>query len=107
MRFHNENSNTSTMKTKLIALIPLFSSLLFAAPPMVKVAWDDPGPEERAIISHYRLHLGTVSGDYGAKKDLPSSSNGSFAGVYEDLVIGTTYFAAVTAVGTNGLESDY
>lgn len=84
----------------------LFLGLIYALPTMsisaasVTLAWD-PSPEPS--LAGYRLHYGTTSGDY---TDLLEVGNTVTATV-SNLVGGTTYFFAATALDANGLESAY
>jgi hypothetical protein len=84
-------------------LILLLSGLMaVAAPPLVKLAWDDPGPAENALIANYKVYLGPEAGVYS--RAVPIAGTDTKATV-EDLVVGETYFAVVKAIGKNGLES--
>jgi sulfur relay (sulfurtransferase) complex TusBCD TusD component (DsrE family) len=66
----------------------------------VTLAWDpDPGSD----IAGYRLYEGGASRTYTNVMDVGIATNGTFSG----LASGATYFFAVTAYNTNGLESDY
>jgi len=66
----------------------------------VTLAWD-PSPD--AGIASYRMHYGTASGAYGQTTNAGSATTLTVNGLNE----GDTYFFAVTAVGTNQLESDF
>jgi hypothetical protein len=87
-------------KTLLALLATL--QLAVAAPPLVKLAWDDPGEAENAIIAGYKIFLGPESGVYS--RTVPIAGIDTKATV-EDLVVGETYFSVVKAIGKNGLES--
>jgi hypothetical protein len=54
-------------------------------------------------VDGYRLHWGGASGIYTNEVDLGNVTQGSLAG----LSLGTTYYCAITAYDTNGLESSY
>lgn len=93
------------MKTTTIICILASALLAVGAPPLVRIAWDDPGPEETALISSYIGHIGVESGVY--TKEIPIGKPDGFKSTVEDLEVGKTYFLALTAVGKNGLESGY
>ena len=66
----------------------------------VKLAWDlswEPN------IGGYRVHYGAQSGNYTETVDVGYKVNAELPG----LVVGETYYSAVTAYNTSGLESDY
>lgn len=71
----------------------------YAAQP-VDLAWD-PSPD--AGVSHYRVHYGTASGHYGQSTNAGVATTLTVQGLSE----GLTYYFAVTAVGTNQLESEF
>jgi regulation of enolase protein 1 (concanavalin A-like superfamily) len=66
----------------------------------VTLAWD---PSSAAGIAGYRLYEGGASRTY---TNVIAAGNATTA-TASSLVSGASYFFAVTAVGTNGLESDY
>jgi len=66
----------------------------------VTLAWD-PSPDPG--IASYRVHYGTASGVYGQTTNAGAATALTVSGLSE----GATYFFAVTAVGTNQLESDF
>ena len=90
---------------KLILTYLAMSTMALAGPPTVKVAWDDPGPEEMAIIEHYRVLIGTESGVYTITLDQPTPPK--FTAELGDLIAGQTYFAVCVAVGNFDLVSEY
>jgi hypothetical protein len=65
----------------------------------VALAWD-PSPDP---VSEYRVYRGTNSGTY----NWTNSAGTNLTYTVTNLSYGVTYFFAVTAVGTNNLESDY
>ncbi len=66
----------------------------------VTLAWDaSPG----GAIAGYRLYDGAASRTYTNTVDVGNATTGTLS----NLVSGATYFFAVTAYDTNGLESDY
>jgi hypothetical protein len=67
----------------------------------VTLAWDAASPS--GGISGYRLYKGGASGTY---TNIIAVGNATTA-TSSNLVSGASYYFAVTAVGTNGLESDY
>lgn len=92
------------MKIISAILLIAFAAVATAAPPIVHLAWDDPGPEESETLAGYRVYLGTASGEYTQIVDIPEVE---FKAKLEDLIVGQTYFCAVTAYNKFGLESDY
>jgi hypothetical protein len=66
----------------------------------VTLAWD---PDASGSIAGYRLYDGMVSRAYTNVIDTRTATTQAVTG----LTIGVTYFFAVTAYDTNGLESDY
>ena len=66
----------------------------------VTLAWD---PSPGGAIAGYRLYRGAASRTY---TNVIATGNAT-SNTVSSLVTGATYFFAVTAVGTNGLESDY
>jgi chitodextrinase len=78
---------------------------LFTGPPksyalIANLTWNR-NPES-AVIG-YRLYEGTISGTYTNSIDVGNATNKSVPG----LTAGTTYFFAVAAYDTNGLESPF
>lgn len=69
-------------------------------PPSVTLAWN-PSPANN--IAGYRLYLGLSSLNYVTLLDVGATTNASLS----NLTPGTTYFFAVTAYDTNGLESPF
>jgi hypothetical protein len=66
----------------------------------VTLAWD---PSSGGGIAGYRLYKGSVSRTYTNVIAVGNATTGTSS----NLVSGASYYFAVTAVGTNGLESDY
>ncbi len=66
-------------------------------------------PNQETTLAGYKIYYGTVSGTYDNTIDVgnPAPVNGRIQGQVNGLVEGTTYYFAVTAYDTNGLESDY
>jgi hypothetical protein len=67
----------------------------------VTLAWD-PSPGTN-VIAHYNLYCGVASGTYTTVVTAGTNTTASVS----NLVLGTTYYFAATAVDTSGLESDY
>lgn len=67
--------------------------------PDVKVEWN---PNSETDLAGYKVYHGTESGNYLDEIDV---GNVTTAEIYS-LVKGTTYFFAVTAYNTEGVESD-
>jgi hypothetical protein len=71
-----------------------------ANPYVANVNWDrNPAP----AVSGYRIYYGTTSGNYSASNLLGNVTGITVAG----LAAGVTYFFAVTAYDTNGLEGAF
>ncbi|HSY18133.1 MAG TPA: fibronectin type III domain-containing protein [Candidatus Acidoferrales bacterium] len=71
-----------------------------ANPYVASVNWDrNPAP----AVSGYRIYYGTTSGNYTASNLLGNVTGTTVAG----LAAGVTYFFAVTACDTNGLEGAF
>ena len=66
----------------------------------VDLAWD-PSPD--AGVANYRVHYGTASSNYTTFTNAGSATDLTVQGLTE----GVTYYFAVTAIGTNQLESDF
>jgi fibronectin type 3 domain-containing protein len=72
-----------------------------ALPQSATLAWDpSPGTD---VITNYNLYYGAASATYTNKVAAGTNTTASIS----NLVDGTTYFFAATAVDTNGLESGY
>lgn len=78
----------------------LFVNLGLATAAEVQLAWD-PSPD--ADVTGYRLYWGYQSGTYEGMLDVGNTTT-TTAGPLADA---TTYFFAVTAYNSSGLESDY
>jgi len=65
----------------------------------VTLAWD---PSPTTDIAEYRLHYGPASGVYAQSTNTTATTV-----TVTGLADGATYYFAVTAVGTNQLESDF
>ena len=93
---------------RLLAQAPVLAGLLllvtFAPPALgqsaVTLAWD---PSPGSGIAGYLLYEGTASRSYSDVIDVGESTTATAS----NLVSGTTYYFAVTAYDTNGLESDF
>lgn len=72
-----------------------------APPKSVTLAWD-PSPATYTI-ANYNVYYGTASRAYS--QVIPAGTNATLS--ISNLVSGTTYYFAVTAVDIFGLESDY
>jgi len=66
----------------------------------VNLAWD-PSPDSG--VGFYRVHYGTTTGAYSLTTNSGTATSLTVSGLTE----GVTYYFAVTAVGTNQLESDF
>ena len=82
------------------------------APPTGVTASPGPGSGEVTIewnpssgpdLAGYYIYRGTSPGDYDAYADIPSDVTGA---VFFDLTNGVTYYFAVTAYNSNGVEGD-
>jgi hypothetical protein len=83
---------------QLIAILALlFPSLGGAA--VVTLAWDPSG----ADVAGYRVYYGSASRAYFTSIDVGDNTSCSVS----NLVVGSTYFFAVTAYNALGVESDY
>lgn len=78
----------------------LWTTLAWGSVPSVTLAWN-PSPANN--IAGYRLYLGLFSHNYATMLDVGATTNASLS----NLSPGTTYFFAVTAYDTNGLESPF
>ena len=87
----------------LAALAALAGQGLFATGEpvgIVKLRWDS---SDEPDIAGYRVHYGPESGVYTEIIDVGFETRAQL----NDLPVGGTYFSAVTAYNTYGLESDY
>lgn len=82
---------------KILAGILSFA-LLHSSAQAVGLAWD---ANTEADIAGYRLYYGVSSGTYTMMIDTESTTSATVS----DLAVGSTYFFAVTAYNTSGLES--
>jgi len=93
---------------RLLVRMPVFSGLLLLATfaphalgqSAVTLAWD---PSPGSGIAGYLLYEGTASGSYSDVIDVGESTTATAS----NLVSGTTYYLAVKAYDTGGLESDF
>src|SRR2546422_4112722 len=81
------------------------TALCFLAPALssaaqVTLAWD---PNTEADLAGYRLYYGLSNRNYSSVTDVGNFATNTVPGLAE----GTTYFFAVTAYNTSGLESDF
>jgi hypothetical protein len=83
-----------------VALIVMALALPASAQSSVTLAWDS---ESGTVIAGYRLYQGAASRTYTNVINTGTATSSTVSG----LVGGATYFFAITAVGTNGSESDY
>jgi fibronectin type 3 domain-containing protein len=79
----------------LLSLLPL----TMPASDRVSIQWN---PNSEAILAGYKVYFGTASGQYTSTIVLGKTTNTTVSGLQE----GVTYFFAVTAYDTSGLESD-
>ncbi len=86
-------------KAPLIVAVGLLSLPVQSAQSLT-LAWD-PSPD--AGVASYRVHFGTSSRSYSQITNAGAATTLIVTG----LNTGTTYFFAVTAMGTNQLESDF
>ena len=78
-----------------------YASRIFSAivVPNLSLSWD-PSPD--TSVTGYRLHSGTTSGQYTEHIDVGNRTHSSVAGLKK----GATYYFAVTAYNSDGIESD-
>ena len=95
-------------RVRRAALIVLFLDVFFALTPLtsfatgiVTLAWD-PSPSTN-VIANYKIYYGGASATYTNAVSAGTNTTVSVS----NLVEGTTYYFAATAVDTFGLESDY
>jgi hypothetical protein len=69
-------------------------------PAEVTLEWD---PNAETDLAGYRIHYGTASGNYTARKDVGNLVTCTVT----DLTPGVTYYFAATAYNASGLESGY
>ncbi len=81
-------------------LLLLFVKAETATGAVVRLAWD-PSPD--ADVTGYRLYWGVQSGTYVGMHDVGGTTTTSAGWLADD----TTYFFAVTAYNSSGLESDF
>ncbi len=70
-------------------------------PPSVTLAWDASTPGTN--VAGYTIYYGASPGNYTNQVEVGLAT----AGVVSNLVAGRTYYFAVTAYSSEGLESDY
>ena len=95
-------------RVRRVALTVLFLGLLVALTPFasfatgtVTLAWDPSSGTD--IVTNYNIYYGAASATY--TDTVPAGTNTTVT--VSNLVEGTTYYFAATAVDTAGLESDY
>ena len=100
-------SKTLTKRSRIEWLGPLVSALLCLAftcaghaAQSVTLAWD---ANTELDVAGYRLYYGTASRSYDHSIDVQNVTTNAVG----DLQEGTTYFFAVSAYNTSGLESDF
>jgi hypothetical protein len=86
----------------LVALLS-FNSAQPAYSAQVELTWDPPAGTLSTELAGYRVYYGTASHDYSHTVDVGSVTNY----VVANLNTGSTYYFAVTALGTDGSESAY
>src|SRR5882724_10495746 len=85
----------------LASIISFFGLLLQArAATSLTLAWD---PSGGSGIAGYRLHYGTSSQSYSQTRDLGNTTTTTVS----NLLLGQTYYFAVTDYNTAGVESIY
>jgi len=100
-------SETLRKRSRIEWLGPLVSALLCLAftcagqaAQSVTLAWD---ANTELDVAGYRLYYGTASRSYDQSIDVQNVTTNAVGNLQE----GTTYFFAVTAYSTSGLESDF
>ena len=100
--------SVSSLRERRAALITLLWALFFALTPLaslaagtVTLAWD--ASSGTNVIANYNVYYGVASGTYTNSVSAGTNLTVSVS----NLVEGTTYYFAATAVDTDGLESDY
>jgi len=87
-----------------IIVMPVMLMVFLIAPGVhsaqVTLAWD---PNQENDLAGYRLHYGSASGNYSQVIDVGNDNQHQVSG----LAAGATYYFAVTAYDSQGLESDY
>ena len=98
---------TNTTATNVSLAFPAGQARIFrlsvsnAPPQSATLAWD-PSPGTN-VIANYNLYYGVASAPYTNVVAAGTNTTMSIS----NLVAGTTYYFAATAVDTSGLESDY
>jgi len=88
------------MKRLLAAVCLWGTALSLLAAQSVTLAWD---PNSETDLAGYNVYWGTASGHYDNKFNAGKVVVNTVSG----LVPGVTYFFAVTAYNSSGLESDF
>jgi hypothetical protein len=84
---------------RLAAVLSTMLLASLAPASVVRLAWDPSDPD----VTGYRLHYGSASGNYSTVIDVGNATSWAVP----DLVVGRTYFFAVTAYNALGTESDF
>ena len=84
------------------SIAALTQSSAIAAKTSLTLAWNAPATNEPAIAG-YVVYYGTTTRNYTNQVPVGNTTTCTIS----NLVEGTTYFFAATALGTSGLESDY
>jgi chitinase len=88
------------MMKKIISLLVVSLIALTCLGSSVKLTWN---PNTETDLSGYCMYSGTNSGVYTASNNVGNITTN----VVNNLMPGKTYFFAVTAKNTSGLESDF
>lgn len=91
------------MKQKLGILLTILAILSMPVlADNLTLAWD-PSPDH-ASVKYYMVHIGNQPGTYSMWTNAQTRTQIT---ITNGILPGRTYYFAVTAVGTNGLESDF
>ena len=89
------------MKTLLSAILFITTAAITAsATESIKLAWDYDG-----AVTGFRIYLGTSPKEYSRVVDCPGADTRQ--AMVNDLTLGVTHYAAITAYNSLGLESEY
>lgn len=93
--------NKSALATALVAVSLLLLSNIPVNSGSITLGWD-PSPDA-AHVQYYMIHIGNAPGQYNAWTNAQLRTQQTVT----NIMPGRSYYFAVTAVGTNGLASDF
>jgi len=101
VRIENANGRRRIGPLLFLFLVAMLGAARSYGAQSVTLAWN---PNSETNLAGYKLFYGTATRNYSGFINLGS---GTTTGTVPNLLAGQTYYFAVTAYCTDGLESDY